>query len=66
MKFREFTGVKKYLGRVVEDANNDGPQAIMRHGEVIAVILSMTEYRDLLATRGWAADDDVQSKLRQA
>ena len=66
MKFREFAEVRKYPGRVVEDANNDGPQGVIRQGEVVAVIFSMTEYQNLLAIHGLAAGDDLQSKSLRA
>ena len=42
---------KKQFSRVVADAMAEGPQVITRHGVDVAVVLSMGEYRDLMAAR---------------
>jgi antitoxin Phd len=42
---------KTRLSKVIEDAYNEGPQIITRHGKERAVILSIAEYRSLTAHR---------------
>ena len=37
------------LSEVIEDANSKGPQIITRHGSERAVILSISDYRALIA-----------------
>ena len=41
---------KNKFSRVVTDAIQDGPQVITRHGVEVAIVLSMTEYRKLIAS----------------
>jgi prevent-host-death family protein len=40
---------KTRLSEVIEEANNKGPQFITRHGSERAVILSIMDYRSLVA-----------------
>ena len=42
---------KNQFSRVVTDAIQDGPQVITRHGVEVAIVLSMSEYRKLVAER---------------
>ena len=42
---------KNQFSRVVTDAIQDGPQVITRHGVEVAIVLSMSEYRRLVAAR---------------
>lgn len=42
---------KNQFSRVVTDAIQDGPQVITRHGVEVAIVLSMSEYRKLVAAR---------------
>ena len=43
---------KNKFSRVVENAVNDGPQIITRRGVEVAIVLSYTEYRKMIASRG--------------
>lgn len=43
---------KNNLNRVVENAENSGPQIITKHGIEVAVVLSLAEYQQLVASRG--------------
>ena len=38
---------KQRLSELLKSAHEDGPQVITRHGEEIAVVLDMDEYRKL-------------------
>lgn len=40
---------KAHFSEVLEDAKTKGPQIITRHGSETAVVLSITEYRSLIA-----------------
>lgn len=40
---------KTQLSKVIEDANSKGPQIITRHGAERAVVLSVEEFRALVA-----------------
>ena len=42
---------KKQFGRVVADAMAEGPQVITQHGVDVAMVLSISEHRDLVTTR---------------
>lgn len=42
---------KNKFSRVVKDAIQEGPQVITRHGVEVAIVLSMSEYRRLIAVR---------------
>jgi prevent-host-death family protein len=42
---------KTQLSKVIEDANLSGPQIITRHGTERAVVVSVAEYRALVAHR---------------
>jgi len=42
---------KSRFSELLDKANEDGPQVIARHGKDRAVVLSMEEYRRLLAER---------------
>ena len=39
---------KNKLSKLVNEAENDGPQIITRHGEQVAVVLSMEDYSRLV------------------
>jgi antitoxin Phd len=43
---------KNKFSRVVEDAVNDGPQIITKHGVEVAIVISFTEYQKMVAARG--------------
>ena len=42
---------KTRLSELIEEANTEGPQIITRHGSEHAVVLSITDYRELTAKR---------------
>jgi antitoxin Phd len=42
---------KNKFSRVVENAVNDGPQIVTKHGVEVAVIISFADYQKMLATR---------------
>lgn len=42
---------KNKFSRVVTNAIQEGPQVITRHGVEVAIVLSMSEYRRLVAAR---------------
>ncbi|WP_181871492.1 type II toxin-antitoxin system Phd/YefM family antitoxin [Sphaerisporangium album] len=39
--------VKQKLGEVIRRAHDEGPQVITRHGEEVAVVIDIAEYRRL-------------------
>jgi antitoxin Phd len=43
---------KNKFSRVVQDAMNDGPQIITKHGVEVAIVMSYTEYQKMIASRG--------------
>jgi prevent-host-death family protein len=43
---------KNKLSRVIEDAIHRGPQIITRRGREVAIVISMDEYREMMAHRG--------------
>jgi antitoxin Phd len=43
---------KNKLSRVVENAVNDGPQIITKHGVEVAIVISFADYQKMIATRG--------------
>jgi antitoxin Phd len=43
---------KNKFSRVVENAVNDGPQIITKHGVEVAIVISYTEYQEMIASRG--------------
>lgn len=43
---------KNKFSRVVQDAMNDGPQIITKHGVEVAIVLSYAEYQKMIASRG--------------
>lgn len=43
---------KNKFSRVVENAVNDGPQIITKHGVEVAIVLSYAEYQKMIASRG--------------
>jgi prevent-host-death family protein len=43
---------KNKLSQVVDDAVNDGPQVITRHGVEVAIVISYAEYKKMIASRG--------------
>ncbi len=44
------------LGQIIQAAQTSGPQAIAAHGEETAIVLSMDDYRRLLARRNSLVD----------
>ena len=42
---------KQRFSEVLRAVHRDGPQKITRHGEVVAVVLDIAEYRRLVAPR---------------
>jgi antitoxin Phd len=40
----------------VEDAVNDGPQIITKHGVEVAIVISFAEYQKMVAARGKLSD----------
>ncbi len=55
---------KNKFSRVVTDAIQEGPQVITRHGVEVAVVLSMSEYRKLVAPRKKLSQFFGESPLR--
>nr|AGC72836.1 prevent-host-death family protein [uncultured bacterium A1Q1_fos_1246] len=55
---------KNKLSRVVTDAIQEGPQVITRHGVEVAIVLSMSEYRKLVAPRQKLSQFFRESPLR--
>lgn len=43
---------KNKLSRVVENAVNEGPQIITKHGVEVAIVMSYAEYQKMIASRG--------------
>jgi prevent-host-death family protein len=43
---------KNKFSRVIENAVNDGPQIITKRGVEVAIIISYSEYQQMLASRG--------------
>jgi antitoxin Phd len=43
---------KNKFSRVVENAVNDGPQIITKHGVEVAIVISYAEYQEMIASRG--------------
>ncbi len=43
---------KNKFSRVVENAVNDGPQIITKHGVEVAIVMSYAEYQKMIASRG--------------
>ncbi|MEJ2733128.1 MAG: type II toxin-antitoxin system Phd/YefM family antitoxin [Anaerolineae bacterium] len=43
---------KNKLSRVVQDAMNEGPQIITKHGVEVAIVISYAEYQKMIASRG--------------
>jgi antitoxin Phd len=43
---------KNKFSRVVQDAMNDGPQIITKHGVEVAIVLSYAEYQKMIASKG--------------
>jgi prevent-host-death family protein len=43
---------KNKFSRVVENAVNDGPQIITKHGVEVAIVISFAEYQKMIASRG--------------
>jgi prevent-host-death family protein len=54
---------KNKFSRVVEQAVNDGPQIITKRGVEVAIVLSMAEYRKMIAARGALSDFFRESPL---
>jgi len=55
---------KNKLSQVVEQAMQEGPQEITRHGKKAAVVLSVKDYRRLKARKGTLVDFFRRSPLR--
>ena len=51
MGTRQVQDAKTRLSEVIERARNEGPQMITRHGKERAVVLSIEDYRVLVAHR---------------
>lgn len=47
---------KQRFSEVLRAVRTDGPQTITRHGEEVAVVIDMAEYRRLTASRGNLTD----------
>jgi antitoxin Phd len=43
---------KNKFSRVVQDALNEGPQIITKHGVEVAIVMSYAEYQKMIASRG--------------
>jgi prevent-host-death family protein len=43
---------KNKFSRVVENAVNDGPQIITKRGVEVAIVLSLADYQEMMASRG--------------
>ena len=43
---------KNKFSRVVEKAVNDGPQIITKRGVEVAIVLSLADYQEMMASRG--------------
>jgi len=43
---------KNKLSQVVDDAVNEGPQVITKHGVEVAIVISVAEYKKMIASRG--------------
>jgi antitoxin Phd len=43
---------KNKFSRVVQDAVNEGPQIITKHGVEVAIVMSYAEYQEMIASRG--------------
>ena len=54
---------KNRLSEVIDEANQNGPQIITKHGAEAAVVLSPDEYRRLTETPGTIVDFFRQSPL---
>ncbi len=39
---------KDNLGEIIEEAIRSGPQVVKKHGQEVAIIISITEYRNLM------------------
>lgn len=55
---------KNKFSRLVTEAIQDGPQVITRHGVEVAIVLSMTEYRKLIASNKKLSQFFRESPLR--
>ena len=51
MRTWQVQDAKTRLSEVIERARSEGPQSITRHGKERAVVLSIEEYRSLVAQR---------------
>ena len=54
---------KNRFSKVVEDANRVGPQVITKRGTEVAIVLSYTEYRRMVASRPKLSEFFQQSPL---
>ena len=54
---------KAQLTALVDAAINRGPQVITRHGQDVAVVLSVKQYQDALAPRGSLVEFFANSPL---
>jgi len=55
---------KNQLSRVVQAAQDEGPQVITVHGKETAILLSMEEYRHLVSRQGSLVEFFQRSPLR--
>lgn len=54
---------KNKLSQVVDNAVNEGPQVITRHGAEVAVVVSVAEYRKLVSSQKKLSDFLRESPL---
>jgi prevent-host-death family protein len=57
---------KNKFSRVVDDAVNQGPQIITRHGAEVAIVISYERYQEIVSARGKLSDFFRESPLAGA
>ena len=57
MKTWQLQDAKAQFSRIVNDANEHGPQAVTRHGILAAVIVGATDYKNLAVPKHLALPD---------
>ncbi|MCP5101609.1 MAG: type II toxin-antitoxin system Phd/YefM family antitoxin [Chloroflexi bacterium] len=57
---------KNKFSQVVDEAINEGPQIITRHGREVVIILSLEEYRKMMASQQKLSDFFRMSPLVDA
>lgn len=63
MRTWQLQEAKSKFSQVVDEALEGDPQIITRHGQEVAVVLSLAEYRQLLVSRSKLSDFFRQSPL---